>query len=314
MEIYFKKLISVLNFLYLITILVFCAVSAVRGYNYHGKFVDLGRPSYVDRGGRGAGCCVPNCRSTFYDRFEEKTGISLFSIPGEKFLKKRKAWFAQINKFRRKGGVDSFTITNSTKVCELHFRPGEVKVSIGAGRKRLAPGVEPSDFSCVKQQKSPPVKRKLPAKRDMVIVERSSESEYEESSEDIVLNSSSSGEKTDEYENKNELNKIDYGHEEISGCCREKDKVIENLSEENKELKAEVEELKSTFFNYKNISSNPTCFKKFTGLGIREFDYLFKFLKPGEHCDNVNVMNRERGNLQRRIHRARKLKEGVPLS
>ena len=32
--------------------------------------------------------------------------------------------------------VNSFIITKSTKVCDLHLRPEEVKVSIGDGRKK----------------------------------------------------------------------------------------------------------------------------------------------------------------------------------
>ena len=91
----------------------------------------------------------------------------------------RKKWITILNSFRRKGGNDSFTVTDSTRVCEFHFKPEEIRISSGIGRKTLVPGSVPTIF---KFKEKPPVKhRKPPAKRERSPVEESTESEYEES-------------------------------------------------------------------------------------------------------------------------------------
>ena len=46
-----------------------------------------------------------------------------------------------------------FTITKSTKVCELHFKPDEIKTTLGRGIKTWKTGVEvPSVYSFKKQK------------------------------------------------------------------------------------------------------------------------------------------------------------------
>ena len=72
-----------------------------------------------------------------------KTNIDLFSFPNkEKNPDIYKSWCQQIHKFRRKGGKDPFKITKNTKVCEFHFKPEEIKISIGREIKSLKTGFE----------------------------------------------------------------------------------------------------------------------------------------------------------------------------
>ena len=94
-------------------------------------------------------CGIPQCGSSQYDRNMNKTNISLFSFPNkEKKPDVYKSWCREIHKFRRKGGKDGFKITKSTKVCELHFKPEEIKRTMGRGIKTLRTGREvPSIYS-----------------------------------------------------------------------------------------------------------------------------------------------------------------------
>ena len=198
----------------------------------------------------------------------------------------RRAWMVQINKLRRKGGADSFTVKKSTKVCEFHFRPEEIKVSIGTGRKTLLPGSVPSNFKF--KEKTPVKKRKSPVKRIQVI-EESSESEYKDSEYSEIVSNSSFQEETinnemtdNENDNINNENVTNY-------CCYEKDQEIKRLTDETRELKTEVEHLRTKVFNFENVSAKPDLFKKFAGLGVQEFTYLYDFLMPGEFCENVKI-------------------------
>ena len=117
-------------------------------------------------GGRGMYCCISECGSSQYDRNMNKTNIALFSFPNkEKKPAVCKSWCNEIRKFRRKGGKDGFTITKSIKVCELHFKPDEIKTTLGQGIKTLKTGVEvPSIYSFKKQNKTKPTRRS-PRKR-----------------------------------------------------------------------------------------------------------------------------------------------------
>ena len=78
-------------------------------------------------------CCIPECGCSQYDRNMNKTNIALFSLPNkEKKPAVFKSWCKEIEKFRRKGvKQDGFSITKSTKVCELHFKPYQIKTTLG---------------------------------------------------------------------------------------------------------------------------------------------------------------------------------------
>ena len=71
---------------------------------------------------RGYYCCVPLCRSSAGEQFEQRRlglpVVSFHSLPDPK-TQKGKLW---ITKIRRDPGKD-FKITKNTKVCSLHFKP-----------------------------------------------------------------------------------------------------------------------------------------------------------------------------------------------
>ena len=73
--------------------------------------------TFTSRGGRSKYCCVPGCKSSFYNNQGEKTNISFFSFPLE--AKSRKRWLLAI---KRQENRDGFVVTEYTKVCEQHFR------------------------------------------------------------------------------------------------------------------------------------------------------------------------------------------------
>ena len=200
------------------------------------------RPNEVDGGGRDVYCCIPLCGSATYDRFMIKTEIGFFKFPDEKkYPVLRKKWISTIKQFRRKGSNDSFQIKSTTKVCEFHFKPEEIKVSMGIGRKSILPGAIPSIFKF--RGSASPKKRKLPTKRvASTPIEESSASEYEEEVDYL---------ENDEIENDN-----------IDCCepCQYKNAEIERLRKrvnelevENAYLKDEVDTLKPKIFDYKNI-------------------------------------------------------------
>ena len=145
------------------------------------------RPPEIDKGGRGTYCCVPKCGNSSYDRNMQPTKIGLFRFPNEKKRPdQRKLWVAALKRFRRKGGNDSFKIKESTRVCEFHFKPAEIRVSRGIGRKTYVKGAVPSIFK-FKKDRSPKKKRKSPTKRSLSPIEETSESEYEDDDIGVIL-------------------------------------------------------------------------------------------------------------------------------
>ena len=89
--------------------------------------------------GFGNYCCIPGCKSAFYDSARQKTGISFFKIPSSSNdRKKRKKWVNILSNFRRSGSGDNFNLTDCSKrsyVCEFHFNfvicAREAKADIG---------------------------------------------------------------------------------------------------------------------------------------------------------------------------------------
>ena len=71
------------------------------------------RPKKNLVGGFGNYCCVPGCKSAFYDKNGEKTNISLLAIPKREDL--RKKWVNVSKHVRRKGGADSFDLKKPNK-------------------------------------------------------------------------------------------------------------------------------------------------------------------------------------------------------
>ena len=139
-------------------------------------------------GGFGNYCCVPGCKSAFYDKSRENTNISLFTIPKREDL--RKKWLNVLNHIRRKGGGDSFDVKNPNKriyVCEFYFKDEDLTATLGRGKKKVKARRVPSIFreEAVKQKATrPPPKNWL-----------TSFVESETESDEVLPSSSSSSEK-----------------------------------------------------------------------------------------------------------------------
>ena len=177
------------------------------------------RPSELDGGGRGLYCCIPLCGSASYDRLMNKSNIGFFKFPIErKNSEQRKKWVSTIKQFRRKGSGDTFEVNSSTRVCEFHFKPEEIKVSAGIGRKTLLPGVFPTMFKF--REKHVRKKRKSPAKR-REIIEESTESEYEEEDDNSEIDTVPL--------KKEGMDHIVDTYYDADYCCRDKDIEIERL-------------------------------------------------------------------------------------
>ena len=119
------------------------------------------RPQKNYRGGFGDYCCIQGCQSAFYDANSVKTGTALFKLP--KDLALRKKCLQVIKRYRRTGGVDKFSKTKKVMVCEFHFNPKQIRVSLGIGRKTYLPGSVSSVFEFKPEEKK---KRKPPKPRN----------------------------------------------------------------------------------------------------------------------------------------------------
>ena len=135
--------------------------------------------------GFGNYCCVPGCKSEFYDKNREKINISLFRIPKREDI--RKKWLSVLKHVCGKGGADSFDVKSPNKgihVCEFHFKDEDVTNFLSRGKKKVKAGRVPSIFreQSVKQKATrPPPKNRL-----------TSFVESETESDEILLPSSSS--------------------------------------------------------------------------------------------------------------------------
>ena len=96
------------------------------------------------RGSFGDYCCIPRCQSAFYDANRVKTGIGLFKLPKHQALCKK--WLQVIERYRRTGGADKFSKTKKVMVCEFHFNPNQIQVSLEIYRKTYLPESAPSEF------------------------------------------------------------------------------------------------------------------------------------------------------------------------
>ena len=133
-------------------------------------------PSEIKAGGSGVSCCVPMCGSATYDQNKNRTGIGFFTLPKDPEM--RRKWKSSIGRYRRKGGADKFQVRNTTVVCEFHFRPKEIKVSLGVGCKTLIKDAVPSVFTFVMKSVLTTKTRKPPKER---FIECNEENESEQS-------------------------------------------------------------------------------------------------------------------------------------
>ncbi|XP_068724860.1 uncharacterized protein [Montipora capricornis] len=104
-------------------------------------------------------CCVRECIKKGC-RDENGNKISHFKFPIDDPQLKRK-WLHAI---RRDEGK-YFKVTEATKVCSRHFRPGDIKKTL-AGKNELRAGVVPSLFAWIRTS---PRKRKAPIARNFGI-------------------------------------------------------------------------------------------------------------------------------------------------
>lgn len=68
------------------------------------------------------------------------------------------------NKMGRKSGKDRFRCTNSTVICNLHFKPEDIIRVAGGGRNRLVSGAVPMRWNETVSSRNPKSKSQLPVK------------------------------------------------------------------------------------------------------------------------------------------------------
>ena len=113
---------------------------------------------------RGKYCCVPECKSAFYELNGNPTGISLFKFP----LDNRKKRF--LTSIKRQESSDFFKVTKYTTICEKHFTSDDIIMSIVSKKKKLKRGAEPSIFTIWPKhmQKMPRKERRPPLERSLL--------------------------------------------------------------------------------------------------------------------------------------------------
>ena len=187
-----------------------------------------------EQGGCGSCCCIPLCTSTFYDKNKCKSGIGLFKFPAETSL--RRKWLAAISRYRRKGGVDQFKITNATRVCEFHFKPDEIRVSKGIGRKTLLRGSVPFIFKFKQSEENV---RKLLPKRLFTTAEKEKSVDGESS---VISNADHVVEILSESETE-----LSDAQKDTTNSCEQCSFLWENmkfLEDENNNLQMELQHLR----------------------------------------------------------------------
>ena len=232
-------------------------------------------------GGRGKYCCVPGCKSSFYDCKGNKTGITFFSFPKNRQLKKR--WLTDI---KRQEHRDGFVVSKYTKVCERHFQRLDIRKHLNSGRKTLMKeNIIPSNFSWTSAKRT--LIRKSPKKRSVQVNSRSGDEVHEAPPErkQSVLHSDSDNTTPLKFCKdcvvlEDEMKKL---RTQMALLVEEKI-ACEN---ENNELKVEVENLKKQQFNSSNIRQEEEMFKSFTGLPPDKFDVLFEFLHPAQNASDM---------------------------
>lgn len=198
---------------------------------------------------------------------------------------------------RRKGGVDQFKITNATRVCQFHFKPDEIRVSKGIGRKTLLRGSVPS-ISKFKQSEEKNV-RKLPPKRLFTTAEKENSVDGESS---VISNADHVVEILSESETE-----LSDAQKDTTNSCEQCSFLWQNmkfLEDENNNLQMELQHLRREctaetekieniemgkhIYSYESVSMDKHHFKSATGLELEVFDSLtFSFLNPGENCENI---------------------------
>ena len=251
-------------------------------------------PGKAGPGGRGKYCCIPLCGSAQYDNDRNKTNIALFAFPNkEKKPDVYKAWCKEISKYRRKGGCDNFEITRNTKVCEFHFKPEEIKVSLGRGIKTLKTGHEiPSVF--IFNEERQVKKRKSPTNRVAVSSPSMKETDDDidmdfDQEEPLVFEDLLADDDSCEI-----CNEYSFQIKIVQQKLQISEQKVKNLEEHILDLKKQNNSLSDRLFTSENYMKNDKLFESATGIGKEKFIILYEYLDPGENCENIKYYQKSK--------------------
>lgn len=258
-------------------------------------------------------CCVPLCnqKGTTGPNGEK---VGFFSIPTDTSL--RAQWLHAI---RRDTGKH-FTITDSTKVCSLHFKNQHLKKSLGIGRLSYVDGAVPSVFEWKRsspRKRPPPTprgnsasiqnkkqnKRKAGSARtslDMsAIAGPSSESlsiDATDSLNEFSLESNSEAESSETVTTDNQLS-----YDDLRKKLAKMEQLLEESRTKNAKLEAEVEKVRTHAFKISekcaNLEKRIFTVDNFTSdeditfyTGFPSYDVFmatYNYLNPGQNGENI---------------------------
>ena len=258
-------------------------------------------------------CCVPLCnqKGTTGPNGEK---VGFFSIPTDTSL--RAQWLHAI---RRDTGKH-FTITDSTKVCSLHFKNEHLKKSLGIGRLSYVDGAVPSVFEWKRsspRKRPPPTprgnsasiqnkkqnKRKAGSARtslDMsAVAGPSSESlsiDATDSLNEFSLASNSEAESSETVTTDNQLS-----YDDLRKKLAKMEQLLEESRTKNAKLEAEVEKVRTHAFKISekcaNLEKGIFTVDNFTSdeditfyTGFPSYDVFmatYNYLNPGQNGENI---------------------------
>ena len=253
-------------------------------------------------------CCVPLCSQQGY-RLSNGEKVSYFNFPKDKTS--RKQW---IHAIRRSEGP-FFKIHDKTKVCSLHFKPGDLKKSLN-GRVLVQEGKIPSRFEWRPES---PKKRKAPTVRQPLVPlvrNKTNKNVASTSSQEHVDFTASKVSGNEELLKKKviELKRIEDELERklkyTEGNLRDVRQTICNLRQENDELKKSSEqmtkqieilrkqsEIVEPLLDLNRLTSDRDI-AFYTGFPNYDiFIALFYFLNPGAHGENVRYVRAKPGDF-----------------
>lgn len=258
-------------------------------------------------------CCVPLCnqKGTTGPNGEK---VGFFSIPTDTSL--RAQWLHAI---RRDTGKH-FTITDSTKVCSLHFKNEHLKKSLGIGRLSYVDRAVPSVFEWKRsspRKRPPPTprgnsasiqnkkqnKRKAGSARtslDMsAVAGPSSESlsiDATDSLNEFSLASNSEAESSETVTTDNQLS-----YDDLRKKLAKMEQLLEESRTKNAKLEAEVEKVRTHAFKISekcaNLEKGIFTVDNFTSdeditfyTGFPSYDVFmatYNYLNPGQNGENI---------------------------
>lgn len=258
-------------------------------------------------------CCVPLCnqKGTTGPNGEK---VGFFSIPTDTSL--RAQWLHAI---RRDTGKH-FTITDSTKVCSLHFKNEHLKKSLGIGRLSYVDRAVPSVFEWKRsspRKRPPPTprsnsasiqnkkqnKRKAGSARtslDMsAVAGPSSESltiDATDSLNEFSLASNSEAESSETVTTDNQLS-----YDDLRKKLAKMEQLLEESRTKNAKLEAEVEKVRTHAFKISekcaNLEKGIFTIVNFTSdeditfyTGFPSYDVFmatYNYLNPGQNGENI---------------------------